>query len=1583
MHYLEKELTKSYGFNSTILSILSNQVFSGIWFWDLENPEEEYFDDQFWHTLGYDPKEMPAKSDVWQSMVHPEDLQEAFQLVQAHLANPSLPYKQVLRYQHKLGHTIYIHCTGQAVLKEGKPIRLLGVHFEITADHLRLKNLESFFTRNKDLALLIDEEGLILEANPEAERVLGIAKEEIGALTLRKTLARRGFSLESLKELYNQNARINGPEGEFDLKFSLIPNGENLLFLAHDYTQELKLTHKLSAINEVNKALVAISENYLVQDFGGKSFWDVVKKGLEILFPSLKAAEVGVFSYEEIDNDMVSQLYRFTASNSAKARLEEKHKVYPFSFFEAWTSKHKTGESLVITDLERVESEEIKSFLNTSGTQSYLAVPLFADAKLVGFISFNWHTPMQFACDLLPSLKLFSEIVSKYWLQLGSHSKLLYQERITALVLDSIKSPIAIVDRNSQILSTNERFSKLIGKEPINTLELIDFLSGADSKKLLEHLKDFHKPSLKNFRACFKMAHGPEEFELLFSNLQEAHSTASKVLVEFRDLTEINVLKQESKEVNLLSKFILNESPLFILRFKEEDFAIDLINEKTQILLNENPWLKKLEKANHPFRKRQKQVRLETAVSLHGKNINIEWDLLPVKNEEGITVLWAFGRDNTVFHEAQLAVARKTRELEKTQSLAKIGSYFYDLRTDHFEWSAENYRIFDLNPDELISPPHHFSFVLEEDREKVDAILELAKNGEMEFYSSHRILTAKGKVKYIEDRCQLEFDPIGEAIVYRGVIKDITQYRERQHQLLDLNKGLAETNALLQLSSKIYRILDGELEGSKKDDKLLKALGELPYVNQISLISLVEQNQADPADNHTYNLLKAYSKGKDEHYHPIPLKKSLHHLSFDLRTELYQNEKNSHCGLLNAKIIKPSHSLFNELTWNKNSEVCIIPARKNDSECLLFCLETKHGFLWSETTLTYIRRISRTITQYFDQQNDLHRLEESEERFKMINRVSQSVIWEHNLETNTIIRGEGIDRILGINAKSENAEYAFKERLHPDDQAKMMETFLKMKRGEVEISRFEFRVKHNDGHYLNIEDMAIAVKNKKGKVHKIIGSLVDRSANLEQEKLLQKAADVAKLATVVIDLEQQELRNISQNLADIFDLEIHEMNLQNSQTEFYDTKQNSWDKGLEAFLKIDHSNNRPSNKWESKIRTAKGSEKWIRVSYTTLQKEDKPYRIIGIIQDISDEKEAKLELEESLFWLKKTQEIGKVGHFRINLDTGSWEISEQLKLALEFPADLTLDAMSWLSFIKPQYREELQAKFSRAEKQNKGFSIFYEVMVGLNPNKTKWLEVDTEVIHINNERFLVGSAKDISETKALNARLELHREKMKEISWKQSHLARGPLTRLISQSTEVLKSENLQNNTRTLLESIILSAQEVDRTLQDSNALVETLSFIGDFKPEVFQSNQKDLNKYEGFKVNLFVVDDDPIICALHQQILKRANLTENIIALNSGGKLLETLKYEEGVLNLILLDINMPNLTGLEVLQKLSECQPLIENCLVIMVSSSISTSDKIACASYPFVLDYFEKPLKPSHLGQLKKLPFFQADINSLLAK
>lgn len=145
-NYLKKELYDRIQKDHYLFEFLQEAVLDGLWFWDLTDPDNEWMNPKFWHILGYDPEEMPHKTSAWQDIIFKEDLKQVYSNFAKHLQDTSLPYDQVVRYKHKLGHTVWIQCRGIVLKNEaGKAIRMLGAHTEITdikekESQLRLKS---------------------------------------------------------------------------------------------------------------------------------------------------------------------------------------------------------------------------------------------------------------------------------------------------------------------------------------------------------------------------------------------------------------------------------------------------------------------------------------------------------------------------------------------------------------------------------------------------------------------------------------------------------------------------------------------------------------------------------------------------------------------------------------------------------------------------------------------------------------------------------------------------------------------------------------------------------------------------------------------------------------------------------------------------------------------------------------------------------------------------------------------------------------------------------------------------------------------------------------------------------------------------------------------------------------------------------------------------------------------------------------------------------------------------------------------------------------------------------------------------
>ena len=156
-NYLKKELYSLVKTDTSIFDFLQNGSLDGIWYWDLENPENEWMSEHFWTVLGYDPNEMSHHASQWQDKINNDDLQVALNNFNKHLQDPEYPYNQIVRYIHKNGSTVWIRCRGIAIRdKNGKAIRMLGAHNNVTElmqAQEELKKLNQSLLEKIDLAI--------------------------------------------------------------------------------------------------------------------------------------------------------------------------------------------------------------------------------------------------------------------------------------------------------------------------------------------------------------------------------------------------------------------------------------------------------------------------------------------------------------------------------------------------------------------------------------------------------------------------------------------------------------------------------------------------------------------------------------------------------------------------------------------------------------------------------------------------------------------------------------------------------------------------------------------------------------------------------------------------------------------------------------------------------------------------------------------------------------------------------------------------------------------------------------------------------------------------------------------------------------------------------------------------------------------------------------------------------------------------------------------------------------------------------------------------------------------------------------
>jgi len=138
-HYLEAEINSLFQSDNNMWNFVQRASLDGIWYWDLERPENLWLSEEYWQCLDIDPATREHSPEEFISVVFEEDLPKILDNLERHYADPSVTYEQIVRFKHSSGSTVWVRCRGMAQRNaQGKAIRMFGAHNNITT----IKNAE-------------------------------------------------------------------------------------------------------------------------------------------------------------------------------------------------------------------------------------------------------------------------------------------------------------------------------------------------------------------------------------------------------------------------------------------------------------------------------------------------------------------------------------------------------------------------------------------------------------------------------------------------------------------------------------------------------------------------------------------------------------------------------------------------------------------------------------------------------------------------------------------------------------------------------------------------------------------------------------------------------------------------------------------------------------------------------------------------------------------------------------------------------------------------------------------------------------------------------------------------------------------------------------------------------------------------------------------------------------------------------------------------------------------------------------------------------------------------------------------------
>lgn len=186
--------------------------------------------------------------------------------------------------------------------------------------------------------------------------------------------------------------------------------------------------------------------------------------------------------------------------------------------------------------------------------------------------------------------------------------------------------------------------------------------------------------------------------------------------------------------------------------------------------------------------------------------------------------------DITENHQRSLALYEKTLYLNLTEHIAGLGYWRLELDSKFVSWSDEVFRIHDLPVSDKAPPLSDcLDFYHSDDRAKIEKLLAQAFSEHRPFTFKYRIITAKGKLKYVLSEAQIERDENRQPKAIFGTFQDITeevQAQEELHRLSEVVKHAHISVLVCNKERKIMWVNDGfeRLTGYSK----LEAIGQYP-----------------------------------------------------------------------------------------------------------------------------------------------------------------------------------------------------------------------------------------------------------------------------------------------------------------------------------------------------------------------------------------------------------------------------------------------------------------------------------------------------------------------------------------------------------------------------------------------------------------------------------------------------------------------------------------------------------------------------------------------------------------------------------